>query len=375
MAEERKKPKIDLKSRIPSKTVKGLTPAAGGVIPPPPGAVPAPPPDLLGRRSLPPQVSADPNDPLGAATVTGGTSRPQQQQIVVVQAADEGGVSGAAGKKGVLYAIIGVGAIVGLGLGFVIGSATKGNEVKSKATNDAKELAAKVAKTDENLQKFLDTLKGAQSELQNTAQLSQATIDAIKGFSSGFSTADMKTREIAYFGEDTAGKLYTWAQKVNHIDELRAGLTKSNGLEGANAQIKAFSIPKGAAKWGVKVGKPGGGPTDPLGATADLVDLGDPVVITDKGSYNVAGKDTKLKAKSGELDVFGAGDKDWFAKGYTAPIEGKDWLKACPVYAQAIGYTKQSIDELVLAIEGSGDDAGTLKPGKDLEAKLKTLAK
>ncbi|MGZ3419136.1 MAG: hypothetical protein ACXWUG_19080 [Polyangiales bacterium] len=375
MAEERKKPKIDLKSRIPSKTVKGLTPAAGGVIPPPPGAVPAPPPDLLGRRSMPPQVSADPNDPLGAATVTGGSRQPQQQQIVVVQAAEEGGVGAAAGKKGVLYAMIGGALVVGLGLGFVIGGATKGNEVKSKAVNDAKELSAKVAKTDENLQKFLDTLKGAQSELQNSAQLSQATIDAIKGWSSGFTTADLKTREIAFFGEETAGRLLTYAQKVNHIDELRAGLTKAGGLESANAQIKAFSIPKGAAKWGVKVSKPGGGPNEPLAATADLVDLGDPVVIGDKGSYNVSGKETKLKVKSGELDVFGAGSKDFFEKGYVAPVEGKDWLKACPVYAQAIGYTKQSIDELVVAIEGAGDDAGTLKPGKDLEAKLKSLAK
>src|SRR5262249_54236924 len=152
-----------------------------------------------------------------------------------------------------------------------VGSATKGNEQKNKALKDAKELAAAVGKTDDNLQKFLDTLKGAQSELQNSAQLSAATIEAIKGWSSGFNSGELKTREIAFFGEETAGRLYTWANKVNHIDELRAGLTKGSGLENANAQIKAFSIPKGAAKWGVKIGKPGGGPTDPLGATADLV--------------------------------------------------------------------------------------------------------
>ncbi len=373
MAEERKKPKIDLKSRIPSKTVKGLTPAAGGVIPPPPGAVPAPPPDLLGnRRSMPPKVSADPNDPLGAATVQGGSSAPPQQQIVVVQASAQDGVSGAATKKGVLAAMIGGAIVVGLGIGFVVGSATKGNEVATKAKNDAKELQAKVQKTNEGLEKFLDTLKAAQSELQNNAKLEQATIDAIKNFSTGFSSADLKARNIAYFGEDTAGRLLTWANKVNHIDELRAGITKGNALEGANNQIKAFTIPKDHARWGVKISKAPSDPKAPPMTMAELVDFGEPVKL-DPASFT-GDKEKKLKAKSGELDV-DPGPKDFFSKGFVSAIEGKDWLKACPVYAQAVGYTKQGIDELVIAIEGSGDDAGTLKPGKDLSDKLKSLAK
>lgn len=368
MAGEQKKPKIDLKSRIPSKTVKGLTPAAGGAIPPPPGAVPAPPPDLLGRRSVVPK--ADPNDPLGAAT---GGNAPAQPQIVVVQATEEHGVAGAAGKKGVLYGLIGGALVVGLGIGFVVGSATKGNEVATKAKADAKDLQGKVVKTNENLQKFLDTLKAAQSELQNSAQLTQPTIDAIAGWSSGFTSADLKGREIAYFGEDTAGKLYSYANKVAHIDELRAGLTKGGGLTAANAQIKAFAIPKDHAKWGVKISKPGAA-TDPQLTTADLIDFGDPVNLKAKESYAGTAKEPKLKIKSGEVDV-DPNPKDFFSRGLVSPIESKDWLKSCPVYAQAVGYTKQSIDELAVAIEGAGDDRGTLTPGKELADKLKSLAK
>jgi hypothetical protein len=372
MAGEQKKPKIDLKSRIPSKTVKGLTPASGGggAIPPPPGAVPAPPPDLLGRRSVAP--TADRNDPLGAAT--GGSSSHAQPQIVVVNAAEQEGVAGAASKKGVLYGLIGAAAIVGLGIGFVVGSATKGNEVKSKATSDAKELQAKVTKTNENLQKFLDTLKAAQSELQNSAQLTQPTIDAIKGWSSGFTSSDLKGREIAYFGEDTGGKLYAYMNKVSHIDDLRAGLTKGGGLEAANAQIKAFAIPKDHAKWGVKINKSQGGKDDPPMMMADLIDFGEPVNLKAKESIVESGKEKKLKIKSGEVDI-DPGPKDFFSKGYVSPIESKDWLKSCPVYAQAVGYTRQGIDEMVLAIEGSGDDRGTLTPGKELADKLKSLAK
>lgn len=373
MAGEQKKPKIDLKSRIPSKTVKGLTPAAGGAIPPPPGAVPAPPPDLLGRRTQPPKVSADPNDPLGAATVTGGPPAPAQPQIVVVQGEHhDDHVAGAASKKGVMYALIGAALVVGLGVGFLSGSATKGNEIKSRASNDAKDIAAKVVKTNENLQKMLDTMKAAQSELQNSAQLTQPTIDAIKGWSSGFSAADLKGREIGYFGEDVSGKLLTYANKVAHIDELRAAMTKGGALEAANAQIKAFEIPKDNAKWGVRISKQ----TDPKGAPmtmADLVDFGQPVKILDPASFT-GDKEKKLKIKSGEVDV-DPNPKDFFAKGLVSAIDGKDWLKACPVYAQARGYTAQAFSEIATAIEGSGDDAGTLKPGKDLETKLKSLAK
>lgn len=369
MAGEQKKPKIDLKSRIPSKTVKGLTPAAGGAIPPPPGAVPAPPPDLLGRRSIAPK--ADPNDPLGAAT--GGTA-PAQPQIVVVQASEEHGVAGAASKKGVLYGLIGAALVVGLGIGFVVGSATKGNEVANKARGDAKELHAKVVKTNENLQKFLDTLKAAQSELQNNAQLTQPTIDAIKNWSSGFTSADLKGREIAYFGEDVSGKLYNWANKVAHIDDVRANVTKGGGLENANAQIKAFAIPKDHAKWGVKINKSQGGKDDPPMMMADLIDFGDPVNLKAKESIVESGKDKKLKIKGGEVDI-DPGPKDFFAKGYVSPIESKDWLKSCPVYAQAVGYTRQNIDELAQAVEGSGDDRGTLTYGKELADKLKSIAK
>lgn len=370
MAGEQKKPKIDLKSRIPSKTVKGLTPAAGGAIPPPPGAVPAPPPDLLGRRTAPPKVSADPNDPLGAATVTGGPPAQAQPQIVVVQGHHDDHVAGAASKKGVLYALIGAALVVGLGIGFLTGSATKGNEVKSRASNDAKDIAGKVVKTNENLQKFLDTLKAAQSELQNSAQLSQPTIDAIKGWSSGFSAADLKGREIGYFGEETSGKLLTYANKVAHIDELRAALTKGGALEAANAQIKNFEIPKDSARWGVKINKD---PAAKIPITmADLVDFGQPVKL-DPASFT-GDKEKKLKIKSGEVDV-DSNPKDFFSKGFVSAIDGKDWLKACPVYAQARGYTAQSISEIATAIEGSGDDPGTLKPGKDLETKLKSIAK
>ena len=129
MAEERKKPKIDLKTRIPSKTVKGLTPAPGGAIPPPPGAVPAPPPDLMGKRSIPPKVTVDPNNPLAAATVEGGAASAQQQMIVVH--ADEHHE-----KKMGKGAVIGIGiagVIVGIIGGWIVGSSSGKKEQATKA--------------------------------------------------------------------------------------------------------------------------------------------------------------------------------------------------------------------------------------------------
>lgn len=372
MAEgERKKPKIDLKTRIPSKTVKGLTPAPGGAIPPPPGAVPAPPPDLLGKPKAP-KISADPNDPLGAAKVEGDVA--PQQQIVVVHAHEEG--HGATSKKGTVIAMI-VGALaVGLGIGFISGQAKKGSDIASKAKTDAKEISDKVVKTNDNLGKFLESLKTAKSELQNAGQVSQPTIDAIKGWSSGFSSADLKGREIAFFGEDTAGKLITWANRVNYIDELRAGLTKGSGLEGWNARLKGLQLPKDSAKWGVKINKPGDGKDDPPITIADIVDLGDNVKYKDKAAaYDMSNaKEPKLKAKT-PLEIWPGGKTDFFEKGFISIIDSKSWGQVCQVYPQAFSDVNGKVDLIISTIEGQGDDPGTLKPGKDLSDKLKTLAK
>jgi hypothetical protein len=365
---EGKKPKIDLKTRIPSKTVKGLTPIPGGAIPPPPGAVPAPPPDLLGRRSMPPKVSADPNDPLGAARVEGGHQ--PQQQIVVVEAHPQDSHAGS--KKGVFYAIVAVVLVAGAGLGFVIGSATAKGSVATKAKADAKELGDKVSKTNEGLGKLVDSLKTANSEIDNKGLIEQATIDAIKGWNSGFTTNDLKTREIAYFGEDVAGKLLTYAQKVGHIDELKAQLTKANGLENASAQLKAFAIPKGAAKYGVQLDKPK--EKEPPITTASIVDFGESLDLKTKIDTKDP-KAPKLTLKNGQLDVWPGGKVDFWDKAFISAIDAKDWLKACPVYAQASGYAKQGIQEIVVAIEGSGDDQGAVKPGTELASKLKNLAK
>jgi hypothetical protein len=368
MAGEVKKPKIDLKSRIPSKTVKGLTPAAGGVIPPPPGAVPAPPPDLLGRRSVAPKVSADPNDPLGAATVSGGGA--PQQQIVVVQAAEQDAVGGAASKKGVLYAMVGGAIVVGLGIGFVAGSASKGSDIANKARNDARELSEKVKKTNEGLGKLKEIIQTAQADLNNTGQISATSLEAFKGWSSGFSAADLKGRELGQFGEDASGKLVNYANKIAHIGELHAAMIKGGGLEGANAQLKAFAVPRDHARWGVKINR---GSNEVPMTTAELVDFGDAVNLKSKEVYS-GDKEKKLKVKSGELDV-AADPKNIFDKSYVSAIDGKDWLKACPVYGQVVGYTGQGFQRILEAIEGGGDDPGAVKPGDELATKLASLAK
>lgn len=365
MAEERKKPKIDLKTRIPSKTVKGLAPVTGGgAIPPPPGAVPAPPPDLLGRRSMAP--TGDPNDPLGAAQ----GAKPQQQVIVVEAAAPEG-VAGHAAKRGMFYAIVGAVLLAGVGIGFLVGSGSADRSRKTKAVAEAKDLTTKVTTVNKNLETLVTTLKQAQSEL-NGEGLKQETIDAIKNSTSGFSAADLKNLDLAYFGEDNALKIVTWANKVAHVDELRANLTRGNALENANTAIKQASIPSKQSKWGITLEKPS--KEVPI-TVASLVDFGEPLDLKAK----VDAKDPKapkLNAKGNQFDVWPEkGDFVGGEKTYVSAIMGGDWLKACPVRNQALSYTAAGLNELVAAVEGAGDDKGTLAPGKELADKLKTIAK
>ena len=367
MAEERKKPKIDLKTRIPSKTVKGLTPAAGagGAIPPPPGAVPAPPPDLLGRRTMPPKVSADPNDPLGAAQLEGA---PQKQQVIVVEAAPAEAHAGS--KKGVFYGIVAGVLAGGVLIGFLVGSGSADRGRKAKAVAEVGDLVKKIDATSKNFDTLSQTIDQALSEL-NGEGLTQASIDGIKNFSSGFSAADLKNMDLAYIGEDTALKVVDYAQKVNYVDSLRANITKGNGLENVQNALKSVSIPAKQARFGVQLERPS---NDMPITIADIVDFGEPLDPKAKIDSKTDPKAPKLTAKSGALDVY-PGKGDFFDKGFVSPILGADWSKACGVRSYVFGSAQQDLTNLSNAIKGSGDDKGIIATGKDVSDKLKTLLK
>ncbi|GAC1364452.1 MAG: hypothetical protein NVSMB47_16030 [Polyangiales bacterium] len=366
MAEERKKPKIDLKTRIPSKTVKGLNPSSGSgsAIPPPPGAVPAPPPDLLGRRSMPPQVSVDPNDPLGAAQVHGGH---QKQQVIVVEASPQD--THAASKKGTFYAIVGGVLVIGGVIGFVSGSASAKGDRKSHAISEVKDLQAKIDKTDKNFEQLLGLLDTATSELNND-NLTQGTIDGIKNFSSGFSAADLKAADLAYLGEDTGLKVVSWANKVNHLDQMRAQMTRGNHLETIQGALKTLTVPGKMSKYGIQLERPS---NDMPISIASIVDFGEP--LDPKGKIDKADpKAPKLTAKSGALDVY-PGKGDFFDKGFVSPIMGSEWAKACGVRGYVANSAKADLDELTNSIKGNADDKGVIDMGKELSDKLKVLAK
>lgn len=366
MAEERKKPKIDLKTRIPSKTVKGLTPgAAGGAIPPPPGAVPAPPPDLLGRRTVPPKVSADPNDPLGAAQMEGA---PQKQQVIVVEAAPAEAHAGS--KKGVFYGIVAGVLAGGVLIGFLVGSGSADRGRKSKAIAELTELQKKIDTTDKNFEHLSGLLDQAVSDL-NSDNLSQATIDGIKNFSSGFSAADLKTIDLAYIGEDTALKVVNYSQKVSFLDSLRANMTKGNRLEGVQANLKAVTVPGKQAKFGVQLEKPS--TAMPI-SIASLVDFGEVLDPAAKVDAKTDPKAPKLMTKGGALDVY-PGKGDFFDKGFVSPILGSDWAKACPARAAILGGVISDLTDLSNTIKGGGEEKGVIDMGKELSDKLKALAK
>lgn len=368
MSEERKKPKIDLKTRIPSKTVTGLAPSTvpPGAIPPPPGAVPAPPPDLLGnRRTDRPSMPMDPNDPMAAARIQSNAPPPQQQIIVVEPDHEAGGH--VAQKKGVFFATIGGVLIAGLGIGGVIGGAMSGRSETAEAKQDAKELLKKVTDSNDTLDKLLAAAKEAQAQLGNKGGFDQATIDQLEALKGAplLSVADLQSRKFSRFGTETVGKLLTYSSKVADIDGMRSSLPRS--LTGAGAMLKSVTIPAKQTRFGVTLSKPSGDPMIPM---ASILDFGEPVELKDK----VDGKAFKLNVKAGAQDLW-PGKGDFFEKPYVAAIETKDWQKFCPVYGQVKGQVEAKLNEIVVAIEGAGDNPGTLAPGKALADKLKSLDK
>jgi gas vesicle protein len=362
MAEERKKPKIDLKTRIPSKTVKGLTPAPGGAIPPPPGAVPAPPPDLMGRRSVPPKVTVDPNDPLAAAKVEGAPAREPQMIVVHADEHHEKKMG-----KGVVIGVALIGVAVGVAAGWIFGSGSGKKEQATAAKNDAAELAKKLQATQEKLKAFAETtIPQAVNELKTTQQLTQPTIDALKAFDSGFTSGDLDTREIKYFGKETAGKLISYAMKVSHIDSARIEITRDNKLEQVNATLKALIIPKGKVNMGIVINKPG--EKDPPMTTATFQPFGEWIELKDKI------KDGKLTTKGGSFDVWNGAKGDVFEKTYVSVLDAKAFGGVCKQQELVLPAITKDLEDLGLAITGSGDDPGALKIGEQAMERLKSAA-
>lgn len=362
MAEERKKPKIDLKTRIPSKTVKGLTPAPGGAIPPPPGAVPAPPPDLMGRRTVPPKVTVDPNDPLAAAKVEGAPAR--EPQMIVVHADEHHDKKMG---KGVVIGVALVGVAVGVAGGWIFGSSSGKKEQAVTAKNDAAELAKKIQGTQEKLKAFAEnTLPTAVNELKQSQQLTQPTIDAIKAFDSGFTSGDLDTREMKYFGKETSGKLISYAMKIAHVDAARIELTKDNKLEATNATLKALVIPKGKVNLGIVINKPG--EKDPPMTTATFAPFGEWIELKDKI------KDGKLTTKGGTFDVWNGAKGDVFEKSYVSVLDAKAFGGVCKQQELVLPAITKELENLAASITGAGDDPGAIKVGDQALERLKSAS-
>jgi hypothetical protein len=324
--------------------------------------VPAPPPDLLGKRSMPPKVTLDPNDPLAAAKVEGGA--PAQPQMIVVHA-DEHHEKKMG--RGVVIGIALVGVVVGVAGGWIVGSGSSKKEQATAAKNDASELVKKISATQEKLKSFAETtIPQAINDLKTTQQLSQPSIDAIKAFDSGFTSGDLDTRDLKYLGKQTAEKVIQYAMRVSHVDGARIELTKNNNLESLNSTFKGLVIPKGKARYGVSIQKPG--EKDPPMTVASLVDFGEYTEIKDKL------KDGKLTAKGGSYDVWNGAKGDVFEKSYVSVIDGKEWGRMCKQADLVLPRTIQDFEDLAAAINGSGDDPGAIKLGEQALDKLKTAA-
>jgi len=348
MAEERKNPKIDLRSRIPTKTVKGKAISA---------------PDTGGKAR--PQI--DPNDPLGGGAV----EHAPKQQIVVVQAEPTGGSHATRGAM--FFVVIGLVAAAGGGLGYVGGTMSTDKGRSNSARENMKALKGKVATASSALAEYETALKSAQNDLETNGAFSKEAVDKITGFSAPFKRGDLTEMDVARFGKDRAGRLYDFVSSVDYIDRLNAQL---KALEPATAadHLKATITPKDMLPaMGITLSKPGNFGSEPT--IAKFVDMKEPLSL--KTMLTQPAKDSKdppkLKTKAGEYSVY-PGKGDFIGDTtYISTLDPKQWKEVCPLYQMSKEHYARPIADIIAAIEGSGEgNIGALKQAeavaKDLES-------
>ena len=250
---DKKKPKIDLKSRLRKQTVSSPT---GSSIPPPAvgKGIPAPP---FGR----PKVDA--SNPYAAVEAEqAAKAKPQAFRVEMSQEVVE------AQKKGRSKVIAGAfaAALVGAGVGFAIGSGHERNKVADVALGGAKELASKVDDATAKAEQLADVLASARQKIA-ASKFPDAEVSRLGGLRVPFEGADLAGKGIGRFKANMVTMLLTYTAKADAANEQKDRVQRVLG--GSKKAIQEFLSQKENPKvrWSVFVGY---GPNGPWGTMQPL---------------------------------------------------------------------------------------------------------
>jgi hypothetical protein len=360
MAEQQKKPKIDLKARLGKKGVPG-TP--GGSVPPPmgipkPGGIPAPP---FGRKG--PKVDA--SDPYSAIDASAAPARAEPRAIKVemseevVQAQKKG--------KSKIMALAMVTALVGGILGFTLGGRIESNRGAKTAVAGAKDLVNEVDVANAKVEELATLIQNAKAKLGSN-KFPDEEVTALGAINIPFEGSNLTGKGIGRFKPVIVKMLLDYAigaQKANDQKE-RLQAVLGGAKSGVVDLLSQQTAPK--VRWATLVMNGPGGPW------ATMVALPQPFAVkAADGKWP-----EKFKLKDGNKDV----EYDRYTKGDpigsepdVIPVNPVSQGSVCP--SDVLTRLRRELSDTEEVLRGSevpGDEKqGLLDLGNKLKEQLKGI--
>ncbi|MBN2197127.1 MAG: hypothetical protein JW751_30255 [Polyangiaceae bacterium] len=257
MAED-KKPKIDLKSRLGTRSVA----TQGGPAVPPPVGIPKPAlPGMGSRRPPPPKVDAsDPYSSISASDVPAAKAEPQA--IKIEMSAEV--VAAQKRSRSLTYILIAVAAVVGGLLGFAFGDRSAGLKSAHAAVEGAKELVTDVDKANAVVTQLADTLKAAMESLRDN-KYPDAQVKQLGEINIPFDGGTLAGKGMGRFNAKTQGMLIQYASRAQEANDAKeklqmllsyskkelAGVLEQQNEETRKVQWSVYVVGGAAGPWAV----------------------------------------------------------------------------------------------------------------------------
>lgn len=246
MADEKKKPKIDIKARL-GKTAVGTsggpgmplpTPGPGASTPPASGSgpgqpsAPAPTPSVPLNLAPPPGLSPSiPLPPFGQPPAARRAPEPRPsaaQQTIKVEIGEEVEAERKkASKKAAIYAVLA--SVVGLGIGFVIGGASKTSETTKRAQKGAGELELAVKGANEKLEELRDKVNEGIETIKKK-QYPDSLATSISAVVVPFDASYLDNKGVGNFNGPLQKRVFAFTQAVTELNQTKESLSNMLGV-------------------------------------------------------------------------------------------------------------------------------------------------
>jgi hypothetical protein len=255
---EDNKPKIDLKARLGKKTVTGrvdgpsIPPPVG--IPKPQGVAPAP---GFGSSPVNP-VIVDSSSPYAPAIEAAHAPQRHEPQAIKVEIGEDVVQSQKKARK-TTFIFACVAAVIGIVLGFAVGSRSQESEGWKKAAQGAQGLVKEVDEANVQVQAMVDVLKAIGQKL-GEGKYPEEEINKLGGINIPFSGANLAGRGIGLYKAQVVTQLIQYAGIATEANEQKDKIRRV--LSGSREAIQELLADKEAPKvrWGVYVQSSPSGP-------------------------------------------------------------------------------------------------------------------